>query len=83
MTCPTEAAHDPRFMVELAQRGLDAIRINCANDDARAWLRMIDNPKSAEAMTGHRLRVVGLAGPKIRTGKTCMPRELGMWSAAI
>lgn len=70
VTCPTEAADDPRFMVELAQHGVEAIRINCAHDDAPMWQRMIENAKSAEATTGHRLRVLmDLAGPKIRTGK--------------
>ncbi len=70
VTCPTEASEDPRFMVELAHHKVEAIRINCAHDDAPAWQRMIENAKSAEARTGHRLRVLmDLAGPKIRTGK--------------
>ena len=70
VTCPTEAADDPRFMVALAEHGVEAIRINCAHDDPPTWQRMIDHAKSAEAATGHRLRVMmDLAGPKIRTGK--------------
>ena len=70
VTCPTEAGDDPSFMLELAQHGVEAIRINCAHDDASTWQRMIDHAKRAEATTGHRLRVLmDLAGPKIRTGK--------------
>lgn len=70
VTCPSEAATDTRFMVELAHHGVEAIRINCAHDDATTWQRMIDNARSAEATTGHRLRVLmDLAGPKIRTGR--------------
>ena len=70
VTCPTEAADDPQFMVALAEHGVEAIRINCAHDDSLTWQRMIDHAKSAESSTGHRLRVMmDLAGPKIRTGR--------------
>ncbi|MEW5421235.1 pyruvate kinase [Amorphus sp. 3PC139-8] len=69
ITCPSEAASDPSFMRALADRRVDAIRINCAHDDADAWKAMIDHARSAEAATGHRMRVfMDLAGPKIRTG---------------
>jgi pyruvate kinase len=70
ITCPSEAADDPGFMRMLAERSVEAIRINCAHDDADAWRRMIDHARAAEAATGHRLRIfMDLAGPKIRTGK--------------
>ena len=32
VTCPTEAADDPAFMRELADRSVEAVRINCAHD---------------------------------------------------
>ena len=70
ITCPSEAADDPTFMQALAEREVEAIRINCAHDDADAWQRMIDHARAAERATGHRLRIfMDLAGPKIRTGK--------------
>lgn len=70
VTCPSEAAKDPRFMLDLAHHGVEAIRVNCAHDDALIWQQMIDNARSAEAATGHRLRVLmDLGGPKIRTGR--------------
>lgn len=70
VTCPSTAADDPEFMRALAQRGVEAIRINCAHDDATVWQRMIDHARAVEAETGHRLRVLmDLGGPKIRTGK--------------
>jgi pyruvate kinase len=73
VTCPSEAAADPAFMRTLAERRVDAIRINCAHDDAGAWGRMIDHARAAEAATGHRMRVfMDLAGPKIRTGAVMM-----------
>jgi pyruvate kinase len=69
VTCPSEAADDPAFMLELARRGVQAIRINCAHDDVEAWMRMVGSLRAAEAATGRRLKVfMDLAGPKIRTG---------------
>ena len=32
VTCPTEAGDDPSFLLRLAERGVDAVRINCAHD---------------------------------------------------
>ena len=75
VTCPSEAAEDPGFMLELAQCGVEAVRINCAHDDAAAWGRMVEHAREAEKATGRRLRILmDLAGPKIRTGKV---RHLG------
>ncbi|MGX1097617.1 pyruvate kinase [Amorphus sp. MBR-141] len=74
VTCPSEAADGPAFMRALAERRVDAIRINCAHDDADAWGRMIAHARAAEAETGHRMRVfMDLAGPKIRTGEVRLP----------
>ena len=75
VTCPGESAGDPAFFMDLAQRGVEAIRINCAHDDATAWGRMIDHAHAASSSTGHRLRIfMDLAGPKIRTGKVRLER---------
>lgn len=69
VTCPTEAADDPSFMLRLAKLRVESVRINCAHDDPGRWERMIAHARAAEAATGHRLRVfMDLAGPKIRTG---------------
>ena len=70
VTCPSEAASDPGFMRQIAKRGVEAIRINCAHDDADAWTKMIVNARAAERLTGRPLKVLmDIAGPKIRTGK--------------
>jgi len=70
ITCPTEAAEDPTFMMELAKRRVEAVRINCAHDDAEAWGRMVAHLHAACASTGHDIKVfMDLAGPKIRTGE--------------
>jgi pyruvate kinase len=76
ITCPSEAADDPAFMLELARREVEAVRINCAHDDADAWSRMIGSLRAAEAETGRRVKVfMDLAGPKIRTGEIRRPAD--------
>ncbi len=70
VTCPAEAADDPDFFTGIAAAGADAVRINCAHDDAAAWRQMIAHAKRAEMAIGRRLRVLmDLAGPKIRTAE--------------
>ncbi len=70
VTCPPEAAEGPEFMRSLVDRGVEAVRINCAHDDAAAWERMIACLRQAEAGTGRQTRVLmDLSGPKIRTGE--------------
>jgi pyruvate kinase len=70
ITCPSEAADDPGFMLNLARRGVGAVRINCAHDGIDVWRRMIGHLRAAEAETGRRIRVfMDLAGPKIRTAE--------------
>jgi len=76
VTCPAEAADEPDFMLALATRGVEAVRINCAHDDAHAWKRMIDHLRAAELATGRRMKVfMDLAGPKIRTGEVRAPKR--------
>lgn len=62
-------------MMALAERGVEAVRINCAHDGADRWQRMIDHMRTAEKATGRRLKILmDLAGPKIRTGKVRHPK---------
>jgi len=76
VTAPQEAAETPAFMQALAERGVQAIRINCAHDDASLWARMIENLRAAEASTGHSIKILmDLAGPKIRTGMVRTPQD--------
>lgn len=37
VTCPSEAATDRAFMQALAERGVEAVRINCAHDSREQW----------------------------------------------
>jgi pyruvate kinase len=76
VTCPTEAADDPVFMLRLAERGVEAVRINCAHDDAACWQRMIVNLRAAEQASGRRIKLLmDIAGPKIRTGNFFAPQD--------
>ena len=69
VTFPSEAANDYPFVRELVLRGMDCARINCAHDDAAAWLRMVDFVRQAEQETGRSCKILmDLAGPKLRTG---------------
>ena len=76
VTCPTEAAAEPAFMQALAEHGVEAVRINCAHDDADHWRQMNDHVRAAEKATGRRLKILmDLAGPKIRTGTVRLPGD--------
>lgn len=69
VTMPSEAAEDYLLVQELLRQGMDCMRINCAHDDAAAWLRIIEHLRRAERFLGKSCRVVmDLAGPKLRTG---------------
>jgi pyruvate kinase len=69
VTMPSEAADDYLLVHDLLQQGMDCMRINCAHDNAAAWLRMIEHLRRAERSLGRPCRVViDLAGPKLRTG---------------
>jgi pyruvate kinase len=68
VTMASEAATDARHVEELARRGMDVARINCAHDDAAAWRAMAGHVRAAGAAVGRRLGVLmDIAGPKIRT----------------
>jgi len=69
VTMPSDAADDYLVTHNLLQQGMDCMRINCAHDDAAAWLRMIEHLRQAEQALGRNCRIVmDLAGPKLRTG---------------
>ncbi|MDO8948342.1 MAG: pyruvate kinase [Desulfocapsaceae bacterium] len=69
VTMPSEAADNFSLIYDLLQQGMDCMRINCAHDDAAAWLQMIEHLKRAEQLLGRSCRVfMDLAGPKLRTG---------------
>jgi pyruvate kinase len=70
VTLPTEAALDPEYMLAIARRGADAVRINCAHDGADAWAAMIANTRNAAEVVGRRIPVLmDIAGPKFRIGQ--------------
>ncbi len=77
VTMPTAAADDYELVRDLLHAGMDVMRVNCAHDDAEAWVRMIGNVRRAEQEVGRRARVLlDLAGPKLRTGAIASGRQV-------
>jgi pyruvate kinase len=66
VTLGIEAAEDPNFVLDLARRGADVVRINCGHDDADVWRRMIDNTRAASAAVRPMRILMDIAGPKVR-----------------
>ena len=74
VTLGTDAAHDPRVVGDLAASGADAVRINCAHDNAELWSRMIGHVRAAETELGRRIPVLmDIGGPKVRTDHVTTP----------
>ena len=70
VTLPSEAADNPVLTTEMIAAGMNIARINCAHDDADAWIRMIANVHQAASDAGMECRIImDLAGPKLRTGE--------------
>lgn len=77
VTLPTEAAEDATFCLRLAERGVGAVRINCAHDGPEVWRAMIAHARAASDRTGQRMAVLmDLGGPKIRTGDHRLPKKV-------
>ena len=69
VTLPSEAAHDSTLIDALVQGGMNVARINCAHDDAEAWMAMVRRVRASAAAQGVTVKVLmDLAGPKLRTG---------------
>lgn len=69
VTMPSEAATDYSVVHRLLESGMDCMRINCAHDDAEAWLKMIVHLQRARTALNLPCSVLmDLAGPKLRTG---------------
>ncbi len=76
VTLPSEAADGPEYLLRLAQHGADAVRINCAHDDAAAWVAMAGHARAARRACGRPMTVLmDIAGPKLRTGDVRHPED--------
>ena len=62
---PSEAATDAGLVESLVAAGADCARINCAHDDAKAWVAMATHVRSAAVKLGCDCRILmDLPGPK-------------------
>ena len=78
VTMPSEAADDPELVHELAARGMDLARINCAHDGPEQWERMVANVRAAGERLGRYIPVsTDLAGPTLRTGPIALGAPVG------
>lgn len=69
VTMPTDAAYDYELVLNLLDRGMSCMRINCAHDDQNIWSQMIENLKRAQEETEKGCKILmDLPGPKLRTG---------------
>ena len=69
VTLPSSAAHDDALIATLVAAGMDIARINCAHDDAAAWIAMAKRVRHEARLAERPVRVLmDLAGPKLRTG---------------
>lgn len=74
VTLPPAAAADDDLVARLVQGGMDVARINCAHDDAEAWIAMAASVRRAARTSGRGVKVLmDLAGPKLRTGPIAPP----------
>lgn len=76
VTLPSQAVSEPELVLDLAQRGMDIARVNCAHDNSESWRRMSDHLRKAGERVGRRiLLLMDIAGPKIRTGSVLAPER--------
>jgi pyruvate kinase len=75
VTLPTEAASNYEFVRDLIHCGTDCVRINCAHDTPKEWLRMIHHVRLAQAEMNRPCKVLmDLSGPKIRIQGAIAPQ---------
>jgi pyruvate kinase len=68
VTIPGEAATSPALLADLAQRGMDVARINCAHDNPDIWRTLVIEIRKAAEQVGRQITILmDIAGPKIRT----------------
>jgi len=74
VTLGKEAAANPAFVADLAERGADVVRINCGHDDATTWMRMIEHTRAAARIRPLRV-LMDIAGPKVRMKEVVTPPD--------
>lgn len=83
VTMPSEAAEPnrgPELLRRLVRAGMDAARINCAHDDARAWEAMVRHIRAAAAESDRPVRLLfDIPGPKVRTATLPLGPPVARW----
>ena len=83
VTMPGEAADQPALIHDLVEAGMDVMRVNCAHDSAKVWVRLAKYLRQSERETGkHCALSFDLAGPKLRTGPIEPGPAVAKWRPA-
>lgn len=68
VTIPGDAVENPTLLLDLAQRGMNIARINCAHDAPEVWRKLAREIRRAGEQVGRQISILmDIAGPKIRT----------------
>jgi hypothetical protein len=80
VTTPAEAAGDYAFVQALVASGMDCMRINCAHDEADAWVRMVGTCARRSRAAGRTLFSSGIR--RLRLCKSTQENLENPWQAA-
>ncbi len=80
VTMPVEAGREYKLVYDLLVAGMDIMRVNCAHDERKDWLGMVENLRRARSESQRDCRIlVDLGGPKLRTGELEAGPQVVRW----
>ncbi|MEJ8803101.1 pyruvate kinase [Pontibacter sp. H249] len=69
VTLAADMVEEYELIVRMMKAGMNCARINCAHDNEKVWLKMVQLIRQAEKETGISCKIlIDLMGPKLRTG---------------
>ena len=69
VTLAADIINEYELVLRMLKAGMNCARINCAHDNEKVWLKMVQLIRKAEKETGKSCKIlIDLMGPKLRTG---------------
>ena len=69
VTLAADVVEEYELILRMMKAGMNCARINCAHDNEKVWLKMVQLIRQAEKETGSSCKIlIDLMGPKLRTG---------------
>ncbi|GAB3198146.1 pyruvate kinase [Pontibacter aydingkolensis] len=69
VTLAADIVESYELILRMLKAGMNCARINCAHDNEKVWLKMVQLIRQAEKETGTQCQIlIDLMGPKLRTG---------------